>query len=1709
MSVLSFRTALAWTCVTSGLLHMTVLPCFGSLPLVASFALPLVALGAAAGAAALPVLIHLLSRQRFQIVEWAAMRFLLAAQKRHRRRIDRWLLLLMRMLALLLPLAGLCAATPWAEDIWQAIRPGPPETVINAPRTHRIFVLDASLSMTTRVENRTRFDVAVSQVEQAIQSANAGDGFTLILLAGPAQAIVPGPSADAEKVLAELRSLKVTHGTADFASGLAMIADTVSRSPRSFPRRQVMFFTDLQRSAWAGLLPKPDGTAPEIWQRVLPRADVAIVDAATGDTDNTAITDVSLSDPLPLVDAPTALTVSVQNFGRTDKKQVRVELHLGRPSASGPDATLLPIEQRMIEAIPAGQRISVTFALEGAARFRESGLHLLQAKLVEADELPADDVRTLAVEVRESLPTVLVNGKPASDPFRRASEYLQEALDPAGRRLPGNPARPKTLSLTEFSDPTLGDLTGVDCVFLCDVPTLGTAQVARLKAHLKRGGGVVIGLGPNALANLDFYNKVLYNEGDGLLPGKLLGVNEPKTADDLGFRLIADEDSYRRPPLAAFRDDNVRAGLTTVPFKRYIKLDAPADGRARRILSFVPAAQLSAKPKEKAAKTDKVDTPDKSEKPDAAIVEWPRHRGRVVVYTSTFNTDWNDWPVLPTFLPFAHELLRYTAGTGDRHTLRVGEAIEEFAPVNMVGLSAGVVGPEGIAATLPVIAGDESGLVRFSDTTLSGLYRVSIGGRRDRVFAVNVPESIPGGGSESDLRRLDPAELRPLGTITVVNDPTDPKLLVGSDGLVTLVPRPHGPMIARWLLTAGLIAILAELLLAWRFGPARSGGMAVQSAEQPRSNHGLRSLGIVLALVPIAFTLGLFAVITHYEWTGELIGFLPESMRNLIEQVLGVPTAGAGEGTRWRLESFSVYVKNTRLDHRLLLGIGIAALIFVVAVYRLERRAAGRISRVVVPVMLRTAAIALILFFLLPQLRLAFDREGWPDIAVLLDTSASMATVDELQDADVKAKATQLAKLDNLSQVDRLRLAKLLLTRGDGDLLTRLLTERQFKVHVYSIADQAKLVAELNEPGDATAGKDAVNQLKADGESSLLGDGVQAVLKAFRGSSLAAIIVYTDGVTTAGDELSKAGREAARSGVPLYLVGIGDTREPPDVILSDLKAVDVVLKNDTLIFEARLTSRGIGANSATSVPVVLYERQGEKLVERARESVRLDPSGKPVPVRLTTVPKEVGEKTYVIDVPVQPNESETVNNRLERVVLVAETKRLKVLYIEASPRYEFRFMKVLLERENDAILGNKTIALNTLLLDSSPGYAEQDKSALRTMPTKAELFAYDVVILGDVDPNLLPRANQTFQDLADFVKVRGGGLLFIAGEHSTPSKLFATPLADLLPIVPSDTVPRDTTTTAPIVDGYRPKLTPYGMNHPLFRLTADEAENARVWAGLKPLFWAATGYKRKLTAEVLAVHPDRPADGFAGENHPIALQQFVGSGRVMFFGFDETWRWRFRQSEERYNQFWLQAAQVLSRNRVTRAELKTDKQTAYRRDEPIRITVRFPDDAPAPAADAPIKVLVERAPLKKPDGTPGVGSNEAQTVQLAKVDGTRATYQTLLTRTPEGEYRFFLTEPAITGSRPRAEAKVLPPPGERDRIEMNRAELLRAATESRGKFYTLADADKVIDDLPEVPRVPLNQPMPPIPLWNHALAFALLVALLGAEWLLRRRERLL
>ena len=122
-------------------------------------------------------------------------------------------------------------------------------------------------------------------------------------------------------------------------------------------------------------------------------------------------------------------------------------------------------------------------------------------------------------------------------------------------------------------------------------------------------------------------------------------------------------------------------------------------------------------------------------------------------------------------------------------------------------------------------------------------------------------------------------------------------------------------------------------------------------------------------------------------------------------------------------------------------------------------------------------------------------------------------------------------------------------------------------------------------------------------------------------------------------------------------------------------------------------------------------------------------------------------------------------------------------------------------------------------------------------------------------PSTCRAGHRALQDIADFVRVKGGGLLFLSGEHGTPAAYLDTPLADVLPVIPSLRA-RDRITRV-ISRGYRPKLTATGRQHPLFRFSPDEGEAAAIWNRLQPLYWYATGYRRKPNTVVLAVHPDR------------------------------------------------------------------------------------------------------------------------------------------------------------------------------------------------------------------------------------------------------------
>ncbi len=227
-----------------------------------------------------------------------------------------------------------------------------------------------------------------------------------------------------------------------------------------------------------------------------------------------------------------------------------------------------------------------------------------------------------------------------------------------------------------------------------------------------------------------------------------------------------------------------------------------------------------------------------------------------------------------------------------------------------------------------------------------------------------------------------------------------------------------------------------------------------------------------------------------------------------------------------------------------------------------------------------------------------------------------------------------------------------------------------------------------------------------------------------------------------------------------------------DLALSDLMVDDVVFVNDVVYFECKITATGF---QGTKAMVVLREKGKSDVL--AKTEVTLGPDDQSQTVRLVYRPTQVGEFEYVVEVEPQEGELQTENNRQSRTVQVRKEK-LRVLLAQAGPSFEFRYLRNVLERDD-------TIELHTVLQDADLEHAEQDKAALRMFPERREeLFSYDVIILGDLNPALLSAS--AMQSLAAFVDQpgKGGALVLIAGPKYMPLAYRDTPLARLMPIDP-------------------------------------------------------------------------------------------------------------------------------------------------------------------------------------------------------------------------------------------------------------------------------------------------------------------------------------
>lgn len=700
--------------------------------LIEGFVNPALAIGAAL--AAVPLIIHLLNRQRHKPTPWAAMRFVMAAYKQTRRRVqlENLLLLLLRMAAI--AVLALAVARPFSGS------EGPLSGLTESRRDIAI-VIDASASTGYRSEVDTVFERITERARDLVAELDGSRGDRAFVLQGGSwpRTMAWGDPAEA---LVAIDSLTIpTDEEIDLASALGEVLEFAKEEAASTNqgRVEIHVLTDMQRNVFTqdfGTNPVEGGeTADEggsaqqatrLFDVLDQLAELSLVVnvedlASSGELPpNLSVASVDLEGPLLGPGAPVEVRVQVANHGPSTKAAVRVALEV--------DGIRRPSQVVDVEGLSEADAI---FPIV----FESAGTHVLRA-LLEGDRLAADDERYQVVQVPQSVRVLMVNGAPSSDFEKDAAARLMVVLEPLiGEDTPfggASPFAPREVELRQLEGGDV-ELADFDLIWLVNVESVSPELTAALEEQVAAGASLVLSLGDRV--QIDAFNARFFRaDGSGLSPAEL-DRRVSVASRRQGYYRIKEFDE-QHPALELFAEERWTSLLTEAPFYEFI----------------------AARPIESARNLAKLD--DASSSP--LFLEREYDRGRVFLWTSTFDESWTRFPTWgPTLVPFVYDFVRF-AGTPEAPSgsLEPGDAfiaeVRSFpraVELIMPGDGRRVIDTEPVEVPgnrwlLPTIEGP--------DTARAGLYRLKTEGAGELAFAVQIPEV------ESRLARLSPEELEGL-----------------------------------------------------------------------------------------------------------------------------------------------------------------------------------------------------------------------------------------------------------------------------------------------------------------------------------------------------------------------------------------------------------------------------------------------------------------------------------------------------------------------------------------------------------------------------------------------------------------------------------------------------------------------------------------------------------------------------------------------------------------------------------------------------------------------------------------------------------------------------------------------------------------------------------------------------------------------------------
>lgn len=729
---------------------------------------------AAAGLIAVPVLIHLLSRRRQREEPWAAMTFLLAAQRRSRRRlwIDEWLLLALRML--IVAMAGLAVARP-------ALSRSALARAIGEPRNDRVIVLDDSLSMQARHEDgRTAFDVARDLALHLLNGLSEKDAVALVVTSGGGRAVIDRPTLDRGVVRRALDELRCTHETADIQGALAAVREVLRRGDAAADAQAVYVLTDAARTTWrprgedeTATRATRDGVA-EAFGALAGPSSRYVVNTGALRRGNLAITRVGSTARWATGGAPLTIEAEIRGYDAPPSQQSSIVWEL--------DGALVRRESLGDRPESGLRRVECTL------HPRQPGGHVVNVRLdPPGDVLPADDARAWAFHVAADLPVLLVSGGAGGRGPRDEAFYLTLALSPrqalSDHAAPASLFAPRVVSDVELPAQILEDYRAV---VLANVARPSRQDWARLARFVSGGGGLLICLGDRV--DTEAYNAAAGPGAADAPAGDLLPAMLERAfmgdSQGSGVRLRIDDPTHS---ICADFINHVGGGLLTTPIRGHVPVGRGArrTAGARTILSY--------------------------DNGDAALLEQTFGRGRVLLWTTSADMDWSNLPAKPDFLPLAVNMIAHLVSDAAASlNAPIGATFTTSWPRDAQGATPLVVRPDGRRepAVIEARAASPEGRVHavlvYDGTDLPGAYTVE-GGRAPVRFAVAAD------AGESDLSPMSENELRRrLGAPFVyLDNPTE------------LLRRPaDSPRfeLSGTLFAVVLVLLLGETLIAAIFG---------------------------------------------------------------------------------------------------------------------------------------------------------------------------------------------------------------------------------------------------------------------------------------------------------------------------------------------------------------------------------------------------------------------------------------------------------------------------------------------------------------------------------------------------------------------------------------------------------------------------------------------------------------------------------------------------------------------------------------------------------------------------------------------------------------------------------------------------------------------------------------------------------------------------